>query len=305
MKRIAVIAFCCVFLFLTGCSNKENEVQEQVQAVLEEAIENVRDAENAAKQNDQNLESDEDAESKEKEAEIKAAENAEYLEVSIKQLFDDMGENPIKAEQTYLNQYIVVSGVYKNFLYDKSFTITDNIIENGNDIFCELIVDGFENALSDECKNQKITIWGKVTSIQPDSNAYWVDVYSLEFASIADPDTAEYIEVTVDGLIKACEEDSYTAQELYLGAYIVFPAYIKDIELEKVQLDDDPPSNDPFVRMIALSDGYIDGWYSTEKVRSSVAEYSTDDYVTVWGRVTDIVVTTIGTSYDVEILKIE
>ena len=310
MKKVISGLLCFVMLLCAGCSSSEpqttpnadgdalsqteiDEKLDQAIADLDKALADVQGGQTAP------------AESEPKEeTTLPDIDEADYLIVTAKQMFDDMNANPIKAEVTYLDKYVAVTGYYEStLLSDKDFSMTDDI-SSDNSIFCYTAGNISKKDFVGIQRNTKVTVWGKVTSINSDDDRYLLDAYKFEFEAEVDPDEADYIEVTVDEMVKAYESDSYNAQELYLGKYVTFPAYIDDIHSDRIELDDDAPDNG-MGGVIATTDGYVQGAYPTDEIRLAIAEHSSGDAVTVWGKVTNIYQTYGITVYYVDIFRIE
>lgn len=310
MKKVIAGFLCLGMLLCAGCSSSEpeatpnagsdtltqdeiNEMLDQAVADLDKALEDLQGGRNAPAES-----------SPEEVPTLPDIDEADYLVVTAKQMFDDMKANPIKAEVTYLDKFVAVTGYYEStLLSDKDFSMTDDI-SSDNSIFCYAVGSVSKEDFVGIRRNTKVTVWGKVTSINSDDNRYLLDAYKFEFEAEVNPDEADYIEVTVDEMVKAYESNSYNAQELYLGKYVTFPAYIDDIHTDRIELDDDAPDNG-IGGVIATTDGYVRGAYPTDEIRLAIAEHSSGDAVTVWGKVTNIYRTYGITVYYVDIFRIE
>lgn len=300
IENILYFFVICGILFIgTGCSNNSNadSAQDTYQDILEQAQADIDAAH-------QTLEEIQNGMSSDTEATFEMP-DVDYTEISPRQMFSDMKENPIKAEATYLDQYLVIQGYFQYDLLEDSFSMTDNVIESENIIFCTLV--NGESAPKNISHGTRITVWGRVTELDPDEKSYRLDTYKFEVEPEIPADNAEYISVTIDEMIDACEDDSYEAQEKYLGKYVTFSAYIDSIDLDGVSLNEDPPQSDLLSGIIRITDGFISGAFATDEVKMSFADLEEGASVTIWGKITDIAIAeTFGAViYDIDIIKVK
>ena len=91
-----------------------------------------------------------------------------YETVDLQKMLDELNENALKAEKTYQNKYICVTGKIANFDSDGSYITIEpvNASEwNFDTMMCYIKNDSQLNFLLSKAKGDTITIKGKVKSI--------------------------------------------------------------------------------------------------------------------------------------------
>ena len=91
-----------------------------------------------------------------------------YIKVDLQKMMDDLDENALKAEKTYNNAYIEVTGKIAGFDSDGSYITIEpvNASEwNLDTVTCYIKDKEQLDILLEKAKGDKITIQGKITSV--------------------------------------------------------------------------------------------------------------------------------------------
>lgn len=104
-----------------------------------------------------------------------------YNKYTVAELFKDLEDNSMRAEKDHQDEYVeitgVISGISKQGKYILLYTSKEAWMELDT-IFCETITDEQEDYLLNLSKGQKITLRGKIRSVDV-LNPYSVDIYSF------------------------------------------------------------------------------------------------------------------------------
>lgn len=106
----------------------------------------------------------------------------EYSKVEIQQMIDDLDENALKAENTYKNAYVEITGKIANFDSSGSY-ITVEAVNAGewnlDTIMCYIKNEEQLKYLLEKSKGDRVTIKGKIVSVG-EFLGYSLDIDSIE-----------------------------------------------------------------------------------------------------------------------------
>ena len=91
-----------------------------------------------------------------------------YEEVELQTMLDDLKNNAMKAEKTYQNKYVIVTGKIKNFDSDGSYITIEPVNSeawNFETVMCYIKKDNQLDFLLTKSTGDTVTIKGKITSI--------------------------------------------------------------------------------------------------------------------------------------------
>ncbi len=91
-----------------------------------------------------------------------------YETVDLQKMLDDLDSNAMKAEQTYQNKYVQVTGKIYNFDSDGAYISIEPVNAdewNFDTVMCYIKNDAQKQYLLNKSKGDTVTIKGKVTSI--------------------------------------------------------------------------------------------------------------------------------------------
>ena len=91
-----------------------------------------------------------------------------YEEVDLQTMLDDLNGNALKAEKTYQNKLVIVTGKIRNFDSDGEYITIEPVDAdswNFDTVMCYIKNDGQLNFLLEKSKGDVVTIKGKVKSI--------------------------------------------------------------------------------------------------------------------------------------------
>lgn len=100
--------------------------------------------------------------------EAKTEKTIEYEKVEIQQMIDDLKANALKAEKTYNNKYVEITGVITNFDSNGSYINIEAVTAgdfNFDTISCSIKNDEQLNFLMEKSVGDTITVKGKITSV--------------------------------------------------------------------------------------------------------------------------------------------
>lgn len=100
--------------------------------------------------------------------EAKTEKTIEYEKIEIQQMIDDLKANALKAEKTYNNKYVEITGVITNFDSNGSYINIESVTAgdfNFDTISCSIKNDEQLNLLMEKSVGDAITIKGKITSV--------------------------------------------------------------------------------------------------------------------------------------------
>ncbi len=111
-----------------------------------------------------------DSESKDSGNNDSVASNSEivYEAVDLQTMLDDLSGNALKAEKTYMNKYVEVTGKITNFDSDGSYISIEptNADEwNFDTVMCKIKNDAQEEFLMEKSVEDTVVIKGKITSV--------------------------------------------------------------------------------------------------------------------------------------------
>lgn len=92
----------------------------------------------------------------------------QYEKVEIQQMFDDLNGNALKAENTYKNKYVEITGRITNFDSDGSYISIEAVNAgdfNLDTMLCYIKNDSQLNFLMEKSVGDIVTIKGKVTRV--------------------------------------------------------------------------------------------------------------------------------------------
>lgn len=111
-----------------------------------------------------------------------APSEVEYKKVDLQQMLDDLDANALKAEKTYQNAYVEVTGKIKNFDSDGSYISIEPVNAdqwNFDSVMCYIKNDEQLDYLLEKSVGDTVTIKGKVKSIG-EVLGYSIDMDSVE-----------------------------------------------------------------------------------------------------------------------------
>lgn len=102
------------------------------------------------------------------ESETSAPSGKTYEEVDLQKMLDELNDNALKAEKTYQNKYIEVTGRIAGFDSDGSYITIEPVYAdewNFETVTCYIKKDAQLDFLLEKAKGDTVTIKGKVVSI--------------------------------------------------------------------------------------------------------------------------------------------
>lgn len=108
------------------------------------------------------------AEAKEQQkAEVAASKQNDYTEISITKLHEELGENALRAEDTYNNMRVKITGYINVIDSDGKYISIDGSKSawSFDSVHCTLTNDEHRDIIKSKSKGDKVTVWGKITSI--------------------------------------------------------------------------------------------------------------------------------------------
>ena len=91
-----------------------------------------------------------------------------YEVVDIQQMIDELGQNALKAENTYKNKYVQITGKIANFDSSGSYITIEAVSAgefNFHTVMCYVKKDDQRNFLMEKSVGDVVTIKGKITSV--------------------------------------------------------------------------------------------------------------------------------------------
>ncbi len=98
---------------------------------------------------------------------IQSQEEITYEKIDLKKMIDDLNENALRAENTYQDKYIEITGRIDNFDSDGRYISLDPVEDNWNftSIMCYIKAPEQKEFLLSKNINDTVTIKGKIRSI--------------------------------------------------------------------------------------------------------------------------------------------
>ncbi len=89
----------------------------------------------------------------------------EYLKVTAKKLIDDLDKNALTAKETYLNQYVEVSGLLETIDSSGKYISVTPDKYSFSSIHCTIKSKDILEKIKKMSSGSKITVYGKITDI--------------------------------------------------------------------------------------------------------------------------------------------
>lgn len=99
---------------------------------------------------------------------ISNVETKTYEKIELQTMIDDLKENALKAEKTYNNQYIEITGKITNFDSNGNYISIESVTAgdfNFDTVLCNISNQEQQNLLLEKSTGDIVTIRGKVTSV--------------------------------------------------------------------------------------------------------------------------------------------
>ena len=108
-------------------------------------------------------------------------EPVQYETVDLQQMLDELDSNALKAEKTYLNKYVEVTGKISNFDSDGEYITIEPVDAdkwNFDTVMCDIMSDDQLEFLLEKSVGDVVTIRGKVTTIG-EVLGYFIDIAEI------------------------------------------------------------------------------------------------------------------------------
>ena len=207
-----------------------------------------------------------------------------YEEITIDNLFEVLGENPLKAKEAYLNHFVVFSGykVSKYLVRDGAFSDHDflvaDYISSENPMVCNFPSDSEEFT---EDSKERITVWGEIVAVGSETT-FEVNVLHYEFAETPAVENIEYEEVSTTEMIDEYWTDTATGEKKYYQKFISITAPVVKISETEIFIQN-AESNDSY-----STRGHITCPLTSDEQKHVIATKNKGDMVTITGRVVDM-----------------
>lgn len=215
-----------------------------------------------------------------------------YEEVSINTMVRIYKDNPLKAENDYLNKYVTFSG-YESYPEGGTGFLLHEAVDDGS-VYCEL-----DSSLpSVDATYSGITVWGQITSVDDVGCNYTIHVLHYEIEEPLPPEDRTYIECTSNELIDLYSDDSDEARERFYRNYVSVSGPILEISTDWVRIG--TRTGDGYT----FSYGWVECTYTSEDQKQKMLEYAPGDTIVVKGRVINMHQSIGSSFYDVDIDEI-
>lgn len=196
-----------------------------------------------------------------------------YEEVSINTMARIYEDNPLKAENDYLNKYVTFSG-YESYPEGGTGFLLSEAVDDGA-VYCE--IDSSLSAV--DATYNRITVWGQITSVDEKGCNYTVHVLHYEIEEPLPLEDRTYIECTSNELIDLCYDDFDGAREQFYRNYVSVNGPILEISTDWVRIG--TKTGDGYT----FSYGWVECKYTSEDQKQKMLEYGPGDTIVVKGRV--------------------
>ena len=100
-------------------------------------------------------------------AEVAASKQNDYTEVSITKLHEELDDNALRAEDTYKNMRVKITGYINVIDSDGKYISVDGSKSawDFDSVHCTLLNDEQRSVVKSKSRGDKVTVWGKITSI--------------------------------------------------------------------------------------------------------------------------------------------
>ena len=104
----------------------------------------------------------------------------EYTAVTVDQLYDELDDNALKAEDTYQDAYVAVKGLLGKIDSDGGYIGSDKLDDTSlENVHCRLVSDEQREAVKSHSRGDEIIVKGKMTDIG-EIQGYTMTVDSIE-----------------------------------------------------------------------------------------------------------------------------
>ena len=211
--------------------------------------------------------------------------SVEYTSVTVAQMLEDLESNALKAQETYKNQYLEITGKLGNIDASGKYISLEPVNSSFTLINVQCYVKGdYQKAQVTEMKKGDIvTLRGKCTSVG-EVLGYSLNIDSIDGYEPSSNDGGsadETIVVTAAQLVDDLSDNALKAKNTYEGRALKVTGEIDSID-----------SDGKYISIIPVGDSWcftsITCYIKTEEVKKAIMELKTGSKVTITGKCTSV-----------------
>lgn len=211
-------------------------------------------------------------------------ENIDYLSIEVSQLMTELNTNAMKAQDTYKNQYLEITGKLSNIDASGSYiSLTPSNEEYAiTGVQCFLNGDVQKNQVMNMSEGDIVTLRGKCTDVG-EVLGYQLKIDSIDGyeGEASEEVSSGPITCSASDLVKDINDNAMKAQKKYEGQTITVTGKLSNIDASGKYIIIDP-EDDPYSFVNIMCN------IKTDDVKNRVMDLAVGDVITIKGKCTGV-----------------